>query len=48
MRRSASRSRVPTVSFASGGGRSWSLVVTTPKYGEWISQIEKDSANSRN
>lgn len=45
-RRSASRTRVTTVSFYSGGGNGWSLIVTTPKHGEWIAMIEYDQSNS--
>ncbi|MCM2276693.1 MAG: hypothetical protein NDJ89_01295 [Oligoflexia bacterium] len=39
-RRSQVRTRSTTVSFYSGGGPLWSLVISTPKYGEWIATIE--------
>lgn len=39
-RRSTSKVRTTTVTFYSGGGKSWSLVITTPKNGEWIAMIE--------
>lgn len=39
-RRVKVRTKSTTVSFYSGGGDLWSLVVTSPKLGEWISLIE--------
>lgn len=45
-RRAAAKTKVTTVSFYSGGGPSWSLLVCTPKFGEWIAMIEL-GANSR-
>ncbi len=39
-RRSSAKTRVTTVTFYSGGGTSWSLVVSTPKFGEWIAMME--------
>ncbi len=45
-RRTAGRTRVTTVSFYSGGGNSWSLIVTTPKHGEWIAMIEYEKSDS--
>lgn len=39
-RRAKSNSRVTTVNFYSGGGNSWSLIVSTPKHGEWIAQVD--------
>lgn len=39
-RRTAGRTRITTISFYSGGGRTWSLVVSTPKNGEWVAFIE--------
>lgn len=39
-RRKDAKTRSVQVSFYSGGGRSWSLVVATPKQGEWIALIE--------
>jgi hypothetical protein len=39
-RRATSKVRTESVTFYSGGGKSWSLVVNTPKHGEWIAMIE--------
>ena len=39
-RRTKSKTRVTSVSFFSVGGPVWSLVVTTPKYGEWVAFLE--------
>jgi hypothetical protein len=39
-RRNKARTKTITVSFYSSGGAYWSLIVSTPKYGEWIAQIE--------
>jgi hypothetical protein len=39
-RRATSKVRTVSVNFYSGGGKSWSLVVNTPKNGEWIAMIE--------
>jgi hypothetical protein len=41
-RRSKSRLKTATVSFYCGGGKLWSLIISTPKQGEWISIIELD------
>lgn len=39
-RRSSGRTKITTVSYSSGGGAIWSLVVSAPKLGEWISMFE--------
>ena len=39
-RRGTAKTRSTTVSFYSGGGKSWSLLIQTPKHGEWIASIE--------
>lgn len=39
-RRATGKSKVTTVSFYCGGGPTWSLLITTPKFGEWIAMIE--------
>jgi hypothetical protein len=39
-RRSKSKYKTITVTFFSAGGAFWSLLVATPKYGEWIALIE--------
>ncbi len=39
-RRTASKTKTTTVSFYAGGGPIWSLVVNTPKHGEWVSMLE--------
>jgi len=39
-RRATAKSRVTTVMFYNGGGTTWSLIVSTPKHGEWISMME--------
>lgn len=39
-RRQQARTKVTSVSFYSGGGPLWSLVLSTPKFGEWVSMIE--------
>jgi hypothetical protein len=39
-RRTASKTKTTTVSFYAGGGPIWSLVISTPKYGEWVSMLE--------
>lgn len=46
-RRAQSRSRVTTIAFYSGGGNIWSLVVTTPKHGEWVASLEYLKDNKR-
>ena len=40
MRRKKTHAKVTTLQYHSGGGRTWSLIITTPKYGEWIAFIE--------
>jgi hypothetical protein len=32
--------KVTQVSFFSGGGNTWTLMVVAPKYGEWVTFIE--------
>ncbi len=39
-RRSLSRAKIVQHQFFCGGGRIWSLVISTPKQGEWISLLE--------
>ncbi len=39
-RRASGKTKVTTVSFYSGGGPQWSLLISTPKFGEWISMLE--------
>ncbi|MGE0616029.1 MAG: hypothetical protein AB7P04_10330 [Bacteriovoracia bacterium] len=39
-RRSKSKYKTTQIQFYSGGGTTWSLVVSTPKYGEFVSFIE--------
>jgi hypothetical protein len=39
-RRSSARTRVTTVSLIPGGGVLFSIVMSTPKQGEWISMLE--------
>jgi hypothetical protein len=39
-RRAKVRGKTVQVSFYSGGGPQWSLVVADPKMGEWIALIE--------
>jgi hypothetical protein len=35
-----SKSKSVQVTFYSGGGNSWSLIVSSPKQGEWIAYLE--------
>ena len=39
-RRQQARTKVTSVSFYSGGGPIWSLVLSTPKFGEWVAMLE--------
>ncbi len=39
-RRAKVMTKTTSVAFYSGGGRTWSLVVTTPKFGEWVAFLE--------
>jgi hypothetical protein len=41
-RKAKSRSKVVSVQFYPGGGRTWSLIVEAPNQGQWISMIEYD------
>jgi hypothetical protein len=34
------KTKTTSISFYSGGGRTWTLMVTTPKYGEWVTFID--------
>ncbi len=46
-RRSTSKSRVTSVVFYNGGGTTWSLIISTPKYGEWIAMMEYVASRER-
>ena len=39
-RRVKANSKITTVQFYNGGGKQLSLVVSTPKFGEWVSFLE--------
>ena len=39
-RRAASKTKTIQVAWYCAGGVTWSLVVTTPKHGEWISMLD--------
>lgn len=39
-RRSVTHAKITTIQFYSGGGKQWSLVVVTPKQGEWVAFID--------
>jgi len=39
-RRSTSKSKTTSVQFFCGGGKLWSLVISTPKMGEYVAFIE--------
>jgi hypothetical protein len=39
-RRIKVKTKTTSISFYSGGGRTWTLMVTTPKYGEWVTFID--------
>jgi hypothetical protein len=39
-RRTAGKTRTTTVSLIPGGGSQYSLVMSTPKQGEWIAMLE--------
>jgi hypothetical protein len=39
-RRAKVNNKTTQVSFYSGGGPIWSLVVIAPKYGEWVAFVE--------
>lgn len=43
-RRAKVQTKTTSVMFYSGGGRTWSLVVTTPKFGEWVAFLEYQTA----
>ena len=46
-RKTKSRYKTTTVTFFSAGGAFWSLVVATPKYGEWYVLIELGGEKQR-
>jgi hypothetical protein len=39
-RRATAKSKTTSIQFFCGGGRTWSLVFLTPKFGEWVSFID--------
>ena len=39
-RRTTAKTRVTSITFYSGGGTTWSLVVSTPKQGEWLAMVD--------
>jgi len=39
-RRTKVKGKTTTVTFYCGGGTCWSLVISTPKFGEWIAMLE--------
>jgi hypothetical protein len=39
-RRMDSKTKTTSVNFYSGGGTTWSLIVNTPKFGEWIAMMD--------
>lgn len=42
-RRRIAKTRTMVVTIMPGGGSSYSLIVSTPKHGEWIAMLEVDS-----
>lgn len=50
-RSNRSRTKTLSITFASAGGVYWSVLVSTPKFGEWIALIElsgdRDSGRER-
>jgi hypothetical protein len=46
-RKSVGRSKTTSVNFYSGGGNLWSLVIDTPKAGQWIATIEYSKSARR-
>lgn len=44
-RRQVGRSKATTVTWSCGGGTTWSLVVSTPKQGEWIAMFDLQGSN---
>ena len=42
-RRMKAKTKIESVQFFSGGGASWSIVIQSPKYGEWVAMIEVKS-----
>lgn len=39
-RKMATKSKTTIVHFHSGGGKTWSIIVVTPKQGEWVAFID--------
>ena len=46
-RSNKSKYKTITVIFAASGGVFWSLIVATPKYGEWVAQLELGGQKER-
>ena len=46
-RSNKSKYKTLTVIFAAAGGVFWSIMVATPKYGEWVAQIELGAQKDR-
>lgn len=46
-RRTQSKSKITSVTFYGGGGNVMSLIISTPKQGEWISMLEYQKDNRR-
>lgn len=47
-RRQAAKSKTTNVMFYCGGGPLWSIVLSTPKLGEWVSMIEYENTGPAN
>ena len=46
-RRSAGKTRTTTVALIPGGGSCYSLVMSTPKQGEWVSMLEVSGGKNK-
>jgi hypothetical protein len=46
-RRTTGKSKSTSVTFYSGGGNFWSLIVDTPKSGQWIATIEYSNSSKK-
>lgn len=46
-RRSVAKTRITTVALIPGGGSLFSLIVSTPKQGEWIAMLEFAKGSNR-
>lgn len=46
-RRKKTNSRSTNIVFSCGGGSTWSLVVSSPKFGEWAAFIEVKKSKAR-